>query len=204
RLVDDALDVQAGDATGVLGGLTLAVVEVGRYGDHRFGHRLAQVVLGGLLHLLQHFGADLRRCHLLAVDFDPGVAVVGLGDLVRHQADVLLHHVFVETTTDQTLNRVQGVVRVGHCLALGRLANQDFAVVGVSDDGRRGASAFSVLQHLDVAVFQNGDAGVGGPQVDTDDFTHENSPETLIYPSPRFTGSGSTKTLDSKMGSPPE
>src|SRR5690606_38529394 len=109
-----------------------------------------------------------------------------------------------ETTTDQTLNRVQGVVRVGHCLALGRLANQDFAVVGVSDDGRRGASAFSVLQHLDVAVFQNGDSGVGGPQVDTDGFTHENSPVTLIYPTPRFTGSGSTKTLDSKMGSPPE
>ncbi|CAE6953032.1 conserved protein of unknown function [Ectopseudomonas oleovorans] len=204
RLVDDALYVQTGDATGILGGLTLAVVEVGRNGDHRFGDRLAKVVLSGLLHLLQHFGADLRRGHLLAVDLDPGVVVVSLDDLVRNHLDVFLHDILVETTTDQTLHRIQGVVRIGHGLALGRLANQGFAVVGVSDDGRRGASAFGVLQHLDVAVFQNGDAGVGGPQVDTDDFAHENSPETLIFPSPRFAGAGSTKTLDSEMGSPPK
>ena len=33
RLVDDTLDVQTGDGTGVLGGLTLAVVEVGGDGN---------------------------------------------------------------------------------------------------------------------------------------------------------------------------
>ena len=77
RLVDDALDVQAGDAAGVLGGLALAVVEVGRHRDHGLGHFLAEVVLGGLLHLAQHFGADLRRRELLAAHLDPGVAVVG-------------------------------------------------------------------------------------------------------------------------------
>jgi hypothetical protein len=48
RLVDDALDVQTGDAAGVLGRLTLAVVEVGGHRDDGFGHFLAQVVLGGL------------------------------------------------------------------------------------------------------------------------------------------------------------
>src|SRR5699024_710003 len=32
-LVDDTLDLQTGDLAGVLGGLTLGVVEVGRYGD---------------------------------------------------------------------------------------------------------------------------------------------------------------------------
>src|SRR5690606_32358993 len=172
RLVDDALDVQAGDAPGILGGLALAVVEVGRHGNDRFGNRLAEVVFGGLLHLLQHFGADLRRRHLLAVDLDPGITVVGLGDLVGHHFDVFLHDIFVETTADQALHRVQGVVRVGHGLALSRLANQNLAIIGVGDDRRSGTTTLGVLDDLDAAVFQNGDTGVGSPQVDTDDFAH--------------------------------
>ena len=117
-----------------LGSLTLAVVEVGRNGDHRFGHCLAEVVFGGLLHLFEDFSRDLWRCHFLAVHFYPGVVVLSLDDLVRDHLDVFLHNFFVETTTDQTLYRVQSVVRVGYSLTLGRLTYQDFAIVGVSDD----------------------------------------------------------------------
>ncbi|MNZ48913.1 NAD-specific glutamate dehydrogenase [compost metagenome] len=177
--VDDTFYVQTGDAAGVFGRLTLAVVEVGRNGDHRFSHGLAEVVFGGLLHFLQDFSRDLWRRHFLAVHFNPGVAVVSLDDLVRDHLNVFLHDFFVETTTDQTLHRVQGVVRIGHGLTLGRLANQDFAIVGVSDDRRRGTRAFSVFNNFCLAVFQHGDAGVGSPQVDTDNFAHVHSPETL-------------------------
>src|SRR5690606_37169891 len=116
--------------------------------------------------------------HLLAVDFHPGVTIVGLGDFVRHHLNVFLYHVFFEATTDQTLYRVQGVVRVGHGLTLGRLADENFTVIGIRNDRGRGASAFGVLDHLDVAVFQNGHTGVGGAQVDTDNFAHVLSPET--------------------------
>ncbi|MNO94710.1 NAD-specific glutamate dehydrogenase [compost metagenome] len=177
RLVDDTFYVQASDAAGVFGGLTLAVVEVGRNGDHRFSHGLAEIVFGGLLHLLQDFSRDLWRRHFLAVHFNPGVIVVSLDDLVRDHLDVFLHNFFVETTTDQTLYCVQGVVRVGHSLTLGRLTYQDFAIVGVADDRRRGARAFGVLDDLDVTVLQDGHTGVGGPQVDTNDFAHIHSPE---------------------------
>ena len=37
RLVDDALDLEAGDPAGVLGRLALGVVEVGGDGDDRLG-----------------------------------------------------------------------------------------------------------------------------------------------------------------------
>ncbi|MNO51513.1 NAD-specific glutamate dehydrogenase [compost metagenome] len=178
RFVDDTFYVQTSDATGILGSLALAVVEVGRYGDDRFGDRLAEVVFGGFLHLFQNFGADLRRRHFLTVHFDPGVTVVGLGDLVRNQLNVFLHNLFFEAAADQALYREQGVVRVGDGLALGRLANQDFAIVGVGHDRRGSTRTFGVFDDFDVTVFQNGDARVGGPQVDTDDFTHVNSPET--------------------------
>jgi len=173
RLVDDALDVQACDAAGILGGLALAVVEVGRYGDDRFGDFFAQIRLNVFLDLHQHAGGNLRCGHLLAVDIHPGVAVVGLDDLVGHQLDVFLHGVFGEAAADQTLDGVQGVLRVGDRLALGRLADDDFAVLGERDHGRGGACAFAVLDDLGLAAFHDGDAGIGGTEVDADDLGHE-------------------------------
>ena len=77
RLVDDALDLEAGDLAGVLGGLALRVVEVRRHGDDGLVDLLAQVVLGVALELLQDHRRDLRRRVRLAADVDDGVAVAG-------------------------------------------------------------------------------------------------------------------------------
>jgi hypothetical protein len=54
----------------------------------------------------------------------------------------------------------------------GRGAAQDFAVFGVADDGRRGACAFGVFDNLRLAAFHDGDAGVGGAEVNTNDLAH--------------------------------
>ena len=172
RLVDDALDFQAGDAARVLGCLTLAVVEVRGNRDHGFRDRLAEIVFSGLLHLAQHFRRDLRRRELLAVRFDPGVAVVGLDDLVGHQADVLLHFLFFKAAADQAFDRVQRVPRVRDRLTLGRRADQDFVLVDIRDDRRRGARAFRVLDDANLIAFHDRHARVGRAEVDADDFAH--------------------------------
>ena len=64
-LVDDAHDLEAGDLTGVLGGLALGIVEIGGDGDDGLGDLLAEVGLGGLFELGEDHGRDFGRGILL-------------------------------------------------------------------------------------------------------------------------------------------
>jgi len=170
--VDDALDVQTGNAASVFGGLALCVVEVRRHRDHCLGHFFAEVVFGGFFHLAHDFGADLWRGQFVAAHFHPGVAVVGFGDGVRHQVDVFLDFFFRELAADQAFDRVQRVFGVGDGLAFGRGTDQNLAVFLVRNDRRGGASAFGVLDHFGRVAFHDGHARVGGAQVNTDDSSH--------------------------------
>src|SRR5208283_1901537 len=70
----------------------------------------------------------------------------------------------------ETLDRVDGTSRVGDRLALGRVAHQDFTLVGESDDAGSQAVAFLVGDDLDFTAFHDRHDGVGCAQVDTDDF----------------------------------
>ena len=133
---------------------------------------LAEVLLGGFLHLLQDEGRDLLGRIVLAVGAHPGVAVRALDDLVGHHVLVLLDHRVVEAAADQALDREEGVGRVGDRLALGRLADQALAVVQEGDDGGRGARALGVLDHLGRLAVHDGDARVGGAEVDADNLAH--------------------------------
>ncbi len=151
RLVDDAQDVQARDLAGLLGRLTLGVVEVRRDGDHRVGDLLAQVRLGVALQLLQDEGAHLLRVEALAVQVDLPVSA----------------HV--------ALDGADGPVDVGHCLALGDLADQHLAVLREGDDGRRGPGALCVGDDGGLAAFENADDGVSRAQVDADRTCHFDS-----------------------------
>ncbi len=83
-LGENAEDFQPGDFTGVLGGLALGVVEIGRDGDDRFGDFLAQIILGGLFEIAEDHGADRFGGVFLAADFHLhqffGRADDGVGD----------------------------------------------------------------------------------------------------------------------------
>ena len=148
RLVDDAQDVQACDLAGVLGGLTLGVVEVCRAGDDGIGDGLAEVRLGVPLQLHQDLRGDLLRRPLLAVDLDGPVGA----------------HV--------TLHGADGAIDVGHGLTLGDLADQDLAGLTERHHGRRGARAFGVHDDGGLATFKGRDAGIRSTQINTNCTCH--------------------------------
>ncbi len=122
------LHVEARDATGVLGGLSLRVVEVRGARDHRLLDASAQTLLGSLLHLLQHQRANLRRRHRLAANLDPGIAVCGANDLIGESLSVLGGQIIV-APTNETLRRVYGVLRIGDRLPTSGCASQNLAIL---------------------------------------------------------------------------
>jgi hypothetical protein len=52
------------------------------------------------------------------------------------------------------------------------LADEAFAVLSEGNDGGCGTSAFAVLEDDGFAAFHDGHAGVGGAEIDSEDFSH--------------------------------
>ena len=145
---------------GVLGRLALAVVEVRGHGDDRLFDRLAEVLLGDQLHLLQHVRGDLGDRVRLVAQHDAHVVVRTLDDPVRHDLERLLHRRRVPLAADQPLRRVDRVLGVGDRLALGDVADEPLAVLGDRDHRRRRLVAAAVRDHDRRAVFDDGHARV--------------------------------------------
>jgi hypothetical protein len=145
-LVDNTENVQSGDLTGVLGGLTLGVVEVGGDGDDGVLDGLIKVGLGGLLHLLEDESSDLGGRVLLSTGLDPGITVGVLDDLVGNMLDITLDLRVGELTSDKTLGGEEGVLGVDNGLTLGSDTDETLTVLGESNDGRSGTGTWNMLE----------------------------------------------------------
>jgi hypothetical protein len=107
---------------GILGRLSLAVVEVSGNSDDCLGDRLTEIVLRRLLHLLEDHRGDLRRRVLLPFDVDPCVSVGGLHDLERHHLHLFTD--FARAASHEAFDGEDGVLGVGDGLTLGHLAHK--------------------------------------------------------------------------------
>ena len=136
RLVDDTLYFQACDLTGILGCLTLCIIEVCGNGDDCFRYLLTQIALCISLQFLKDHGRDLLRGILLAVN---GTAIV---------------------STHVSLDGGDGLLSVGHCLTLCRLTNQSLTRLGKSHDGRCRSCAFCVCDNGGLTTFHNSYAAI--------------------------------------------
>lgn len=107
-LVDDTEDVKTGDSAGILGGLTLAVAEVGGDSDDGVGDLLAEVTLSNVPHLAENHGRHLLGGESLLgtgdIDLNDGLAIL-LDDLVGEVLDVGLDILVLELATDEAPGR---------------------------------------------------------------------------------------------------
>ncbi|EMA50569.1 putative NAD-specific glutamate dehydrogenase [Halococcus thailandensis JCM 13552] len=144
RLVDDALDVEAGDLAGVLRRLALTVGEVGRDSDHGFLDFVAEILLGVALDLAENERRDLFGRVVLAVDLD-GVVLA-----------------------DEPFDRFDSPIGVLDGLVLRGFADEAL-VVGERHHGGCGAVALAVDDDLRIAAFHHCERRVRRPEVDTED-----------------------------------
>ena len=150
-LVDDAHDVEAGNETGVLGSLTLRVVEVGGDSDDGILDGVTKVGLGSLPHLGQDHGGDLLRGEdlglALELDLDGGLA-----SLVDNREGEVLHVgldlSIAELAADETLGIEDGVGGVHGHLVLGGITDQ---TLGVGEGNERGGGAVTLVVGDNVA-----------------------------------------------------
>ena len=169
-LVDDALDVEAGDLAGVLGGLALVVVEVRRDRDDNAVDGVAQVGLGVGLELLEDHRADLRRGVLLAPGLHARVTV-GAGDDLEGD-DLLLLLDLGLLAAHEALDRKDGVLWIGYGLALRGSTHEPLATLRERNHRGGRASTLGVLDHCGLAAFEDGHARVGRAKIDSDGLAH--------------------------------
>ena len=181
-LVDDALHLESGDLARLLGGLTLAVVEVRRDRDDRAGHFLTEVLFCRALHFLKGHGRDFLRGVLAVVDGHPWRVVVALDHLVGHAACFLLH--FAEARAHEALDAGNGLGGVGDGLTLRRFTHFALTTVDEGHHRRGGALAFTVVDDHRFVAFHHCHAAVGCPEVNANDFAHVEKLEWLILTSP--------------------
>ena len=172
-LVDNALHFEAGNLSGVFGGLALRIIEVGRDRDDGFRDFLTKIVFGSLLQLLQNQCRDLGRGVFLPLR--------EYGNVVALAHDFVGHHLyffadFVVAASHETLDRVDRVFGIGDRLALGDLPDEPLAGLGKSDHRRGRAPSFFIGNNLGFATLHDGYAGVGGAEVNSYNLAHKPLP----------------------------
>lgn len=173
-LVDDTENVEAGNETGILGSLTLGVVEVGRDGDNGVVDGAAQVGLGGLTHLGEDHGGDLLGCEGLdlglVLDLDDGLSAL-VDDLEGEVLHVSLNLSVGELAANQTLGIEDCVGGVHGDLVLGGISDQ---TLGICEGDERGRCSVALVigNNLNPVISVDTNTRVGRAQINTDGSHH--------------------------------
>lgn len=167
--VDDSENVETSNETGIFGGLTLRVVEIGRHGDDGIVDGATKVGFSSLSHLGQDHRGDLLGSELLLfaleLNLHDGLALL-LNDLEGKVLHVSLHLSVVELASNQSLGIEDCVGRVHGDLVLCGISDQ---TLGVGEGHERGSSSVALVvgNNFDAVISEDAHTGVGGTKIDS-------------------------------------
>ena len=154
---DDTQDVKPRNSAGVLGRLTLTVRKVRGHRDDRLRDLLSEIALRVRLEFGENHRGNLLGRVGLVVDFHLVIAA--------HFA----------------LDGADRAVGIDDSLTLCNLTDEPFPVLLKSHDGRRGARPLGIGNDDGLRALYDRHAGVGGAEIDTDNFRHNLFPPRIIY-----------------------
>mmetsp|Transcript_1021 Transcript_1021/g.1515 ORF Transcript_1021/g.1515 Transcript_1021/m.1515 type:complete len:255 (-) Transcript_1021:40-804(-) len=174
-LVDNTPHLHSSNGSGVLGSLTLGIVEVGGYGDDGIIDFFAEEDLRGSLHFLKDHGGNLLRCELggLSSESDLHHGLILIADnLIGHEFLIGLNRLIGIIPSNETLDIKDGVFGVDSGLILGGISGETVTVVHECNIGGSDAVSLVVGDNLDAAVLEHSDTGVSRSEIDTNYGSH--------------------------------
>ena len=140
RLIDDSHNIQTSNDTSIFGGLSLSVIEVGRYCYNSVGDFVPKILFSNLFHLSKYHGTDLFRGKCLCASLDINLNVWFLVFLFHSERpifDVFLNCWVVPCSANHAFSIENSVCGVGCQLVLSSISDQSFSV---SSEGHVGGS----------------------------------------------------------------
>ena len=135
-LVDDSEDVETGDRTSILCGLSLRIIEIGGHSDDSRLNSCSEEFFGDFLHFGQNHGSDLLGSEFLlltlVLDCEGWLVVSTSFDCKWPQLNILLHLFIAELSSNKSFDIDDCVVWVSSNLILSLVTNKCI-VVGECD-----------------------------------------------------------------------
>jgi hypothetical protein len=164
-LVDDSLDVESGNRSGILGSLSLGIVEVSGDGNDGVFAVFTDVSISDFLHLNENHGGDLLSHESLGLtlvgDLDLGLLILSGENLEGPELHVRLDFSVGELSADKTLGIEDSVLGVSGDLGLGGVSNESL-FLGEGNVRGGGVETLVVSDNFDLIVLPDSDARVSG------------------------------------------
>ena len=172
-LIDDTKNFKSSNNTGIFGGLSLRIIEIGGDGNDGVLDILSEVVLGDLLHLSKDHSRNFFGGELLVSSscINRNVRLAGLSNnAVWKPLKITLDLLVVKLTSDETLNNIDSSGGVSTSLVLSGLTDKTL-FISESNKGWGDSVTKFVGNDLDTTILKDTDTRVGSTQIDTNNWS---------------------------------